>query len=257
MARGSSADDGGNPMDQQRLDDGGGWRLWAAALGWVGLLVAVGGGLLAVDRALPARFFAGVTGGLILVAVVVGWSIRRTGGRSITLATVVTLVRGASLAAFSGVLAIGVPFDPLPWLPAGLFALAAGLDPVDGAIARRTDAVSDLGGRLDTEMDGLTVLLGTVGVVAGGLVPAVFLLVGLARYAFVVGIWLRRRRGRPVGELPPSRLRRVLGGLAMATIWLALLPVVDPTVSRPVALAVFVPFLLNFGRDWLSVSGRR
>lgn len=232
---------------------------WVTTTLWIGLLVAGGVGLLAAgwERKLSSTFLRGVGGGLLTVSVVVGWALRRTDEQSITLATMVTLSRGAALAVFAGVVAVGVPFRLLPWLPAGLFALAAGLDPVDGAIARATDSVSALGGRLDTEIDGLTVLLGTVAVVAGDLVPAVFLLVGLARYAFVVGIRCRQRWGLPVYDLPPSQLRRVLGGLSMATIWMALLPIVEPAVSRPVALVVVVPFVLNFGRDWLAVSGRR
>ena len=236
--------------------DGSAGRRRSATTLWLGLLVGVTVTLLAVGlRAVPSgRFLAGVAGGLAVVAAVATRPIGRTDSR-LTLATTLTLGRGAALAVLAGFLLVGAA--PVEWLPAALFAVAAGLDAVDGAVARATDAVTDLGARLDTEMDGLTVLLGSLLLVSKGLAPAVFLGVGLARYGFVAGIRLRQRRGLPVFDLPPSRLRRLLGGLAMSTIWVALLPVVDATLSRPLSLVVLVPFLGNFGRDWLAVSGRR
>jgi|AntDeeMetagen681_2_1112603.scaffolds.fasta_scaffold00080_34 CDP-diacylglycerol--glycerol-3-phosphate 3-phosphatidyltransferase len=239
------------------LDRSAGWQRWPTPLLGIGLLVVASVWLLQVrlGPGLSPAFLTGVAGGLVTVSVPVGWAVSRT-DEPITLATAVTLGRGAALAVFAGFVAAGLPAGRVAWLPAVLFAIAAGLDTVDGAIARATDSVSELGARLDTEMDGLTVLLGTVLIVAADLVAPVFLLVGLARYLFVFGCWLRRRRGRPVGDLPPSQLRRVLGGLAMATIWLALLPVTGPSVTRPVAVVVLLPFVLNFSRDWLAVSGR-
>jgi len=245
-------------MGEQPADRWGGWQRWSASTLWIGLLVGTAVGVLTVgwETQPSPPFLLGVGGGLVAVLAAVGWPISQADGQSITAATVVTLSRGAALAVLAGFLAVGLPASQGVWLPAVLFGLAAGLDAVDGLIARATNSVSELGGRLDTEMDGLTVLFGTIFVVTADLVPIVFLVVGVARYLFVAGIWLRNRRGLPVEGLPPSQLRRVLGGLAMATIWLALLPVSGPAVSRPVALAVSVPFVLNFCRDRLAVSGQ-
>jgi CDP-diacylglycerol--glycerol-3-phosphate 3-phosphatidyltransferase len=246
-------------MGEQTADRWGRWQRWSATTLWIGLLVVTALGLLigGWEIAPLGRFLAGVAGGLVAVSVVIGRPISRANRQPITVATAVTLGRGAALAVFAGFLPVGLPPGQFVWLPAGLFALAAGLDAVDGRLARRMGSVTDLGGRLDTEIDGLTVLFGAVFVVTADLVPAVFLLVGIARYLFVFGIWLRKQRGLTVDPLPPSQLRRLLGGLAMGAIWLALLPVPGATVSRPFALAVFVPFVLNFSRDWLAVSGRR
>ncbi|ELY86506.1 CDP-alcohol phosphatidyltransferase [Natrialba hulunbeirensis JCM 10989] len=147
------------------------------------------------------------------------------------------------------------PGAGLQWAPAILFAVAALLDAVDGWLARRTDSVTDLGARLDLEMDGLVVLVGaTVGVLAGVL-PLVFLAVAGARYVFVAGLWWRARCGQPTTELPPSHVRRVLGALAMLAIFVALVPTVDTATSRAFAAVVAVPFLANFGRDWLVAAG--
>ncbi len=235
----------------------GGLRQWSAAALWVTVLAGTAAAVLLESVGNASRFISGVGGGLLVITAITGWCITRLETVSITLPTVLTLARGAALAVFVGLLATDIPSGVLAWLPAVLFGFAAGGDAFDGALARATDSVSELGARLDTETDGLTVLFGTVFVVRFELVPAVFLLVGLARYAFIAGIWHRERRGLPVYDLPPSQLRRLLGGAAMVTIWIALLPVVPISVTRPLAVVVAVPFLINFTRDWFAVSGRR
>lgn len=233
-------------------------RTLATATVWLTALVGTVVGVLVVwDVARSAQFLLGVGGGYLAVVVTTGWCTTRPESTAITVPTALTLARGAALSVFAGFLATGLPSGTMAWMPALLFGFAAGGDAVDGALARATNSVSALGAQLDTEMDGLTVLFGTVVVVWAGLVPALFLLVGLARYAFVFGIWRRKRRGLTVYDLPPSQLRRLLGGSAMVTIWIALLPVVPTAVSRPLAVGVAVPFVLNFTRDWLAVSGRR
>lgn len=233
-----------------------GWRQWSISLGWITVLAGATTGLIVGSNGVDSvRFVGGVSVGLLAVSGVTGWCLGRAADGSITLPTTLTLARGAALAVFAGFLSISQ--ESLAWMPALLFGIAAAGDAVDGALARATDSVSDLGGRLDTEMDGLVVLVGTLVVVADGRVPTVFLLVGLARYAFVFGIWQRKRRGLAVYELPPSQLRRLLGGTAMSTIWVALLPVVPTAWAWLLAAVVFVPFVFNFTLDWLAVSGRR
>jgi len=234
------------------------WRQWSVSTLWVTTLVGVATGVLVSSNLVDStRFIGGVSVGLLVVSGVVGLLLRRVEDGSITLPTVLTLARAAALVVFAGFLSTGLPAGPLAWVPAILFGIAAAGDAIDGALARATDSVSALGGRLDTEIDGLTVLFGTLVVVAIGRVPTVFLIVGFARYAFVFGLWRRTRRGLAVYELPPSQLRRLLGGAAMVTIWIALLPVVSTEHSRLLATIVLGPFLINFVGDWLSVSGRR
>ncbi|SDK25822.1 CDP-alcohol phosphatidyltransferase family protein [Natronorubrum texcoconense] len=176
----------------------------------------------------------------------------------VTLATWVTVVRGAAVAVLAGFVVAGPPAGTgiVSWVPAALFAVAAALDAIDGVLARATDSVTDLGARLDVEIDALVVLVGTIVAVVDGALPSVFLAVGAARYLFVAGQWWRTHRGRPVSALPPNRFRRPLGALAMLAIWLALVPVLAETVMRAVAIAVAVPFLANFCWDWLAVSER-
>lgn len=207
-----------------------------------------------------AAFAFGVATTLSIELVVVWRALEATrsdaGWPRITLATVVTIGRGSVLAVLAGFLFVEVPAGPTAWLPGALFATAAVLDGVDGRLARATDSVSELGRRLDTEMDALTVLVGAALVVSNGLAPVAFLALGLARYAFVAGTHLRRRRGLAVSSLESSRRRRVIGATAMVAIWLALSPIPGRNLSRLVATVVLVPFLLSFARDWLAVTGR-
>lgn len=204
----------------------------------------------------PTTGFLGVVAGvLVLESALLFRTIDRASTRPLTSATWVTLARGGAVAVLAGFLVVPTPDGPAAWAPAILFALAAGLDAVDGLLARATDSATELGARLDVEMDGLIVLVGSVVTVVDDAVPLAFLAVGAARYLFVLGSWWRRRRGRPVLELPPSRVRRPLGALAMAAAWLALAPVPGRTISYAVAAVVTVPFLANFCRDWLAVCG--
>ncbi|MFC6753906.1 CDP-alcohol phosphatidyltransferase family protein, partial [Halorubrum tibetense] len=66
----------------------------------------------------------------------------------------------------------------------------------------------------------------------------------------------RRHRGLAVADLAPSQFRRATGAVIMSTVFLALLPVPGPELSRTIAWLVSVPVLAHFLWDWLSVSGR-
>lgn len=222
--------------------------------------IAAATALLALEATWPG---GPTTAFLAVVAVVVALesavfvrTTDRTNPQPLTLATWVTLSRGGAVAVLAGFVLVPSPPAAAAWVPATLFALAAGLDAVDGFVARSTDSTTALGARLDVAMDGLVVLVGSLVAVAGGAAPLAFLAVGAARYLFVLGTWWRERRGRPVLELPPNWFRRPLGALAMVAVWIALLPIPGPTVSYTVATVVMVPFLVNFYWDWLAVTGR-
>ncbi|WP_281194688.1 CDP-alcohol phosphatidyltransferase family protein [Halorubrum sp. F4] len=242
-----------------RFSIGGGWlplvALWAVPTG----LGAAG--LLAVG--LPTVGLGGVAlGGAVALAAirVAAGRARESGGREpVTAATAVTILRASALALLGAYLVV----DPTAtaaggngWLAGALFAVAAGGDAVDGAVARATDAVTELGAELDVEVDGATVLVGAAVAVVAGAAPVVFLAVGLARPAFAYGLRRRRRRGLPTHDLRPSRLRRPIGAATMLATWLALSPVPGEGASRLFAAAVTVPVVASFVRDWLVASGR-
>ena len=240
-----------------RGDVTGPWRCWTRLVAGTYLVAAGGVVTLEVIRSFPTgRFVGGVLAFTLLTSLTFGRIVRRThresGPQRLTLATWVTVSRAGVLAVLAGF--VFIPSDATGWLAGGLFALAAVLDAVDGRLARMTDSITELGGRVDTEVDGLTVFLGSLLAVLAGTAPVAFLLVGIARPTFAVGCWWRRRNGRPVAPLPSSRLRGSLGASAMVVIWLALLPVPGAERSWLLTTAVAVPFLINFGRDWLAVT---
>ena len=224
------------------------------ALAWVGGLTLVG-----EDATRTEPFGFGILFGLSVV-VGVTWvtfeTVSHEADTRLSLPTTITLTRASLVVVLFGFVLVEPPAAPTSWIPGALFAAAAVLDLVDGAVARATDATSETGARLDVEIDALTVLIGAALAVRYGMAPLVFLAVGVARYAFVAGIRLRRRRGLAVHELGASTVRRGVGAVAMATIWLALLPIPGQAASRALATVVVVPFLFAFLRDWLVVSGR-
>lgn len=170
--------------------------------------------------------------------------------------TLLTIARGILIAFLAGFLLLPQPTESLVWLPAALYGTAALADYADGTVARLADHVTTLGARLDTEFDALGILIAPLLAVLYGQLPVWYLTVSVARYLFVAGRWLRRRRGLPVSDLPPRRSRRVLAGLQMAFVALALSPAVGTPLTTAGAALVAAPFVAGFVRDWLHVSGR-
>lgn len=173
-----------------------------------------------------------------------------------TAASMLTAIRGSAVVVLGGFLVAARPSGSSAWIPALLFGTAALLDAADGQIARRTNTVTPFGSRVDVEVDALALLVGVVVAIQYGAVPAIFMLVGVARYAFLGGIVWRRLTSKPTRELPPSQVRRVLGATMLCVVFLALAPLPERTVTRWLGFVSIIPFLLWFLRDWLVVSTR-
>lgn len=166
-----------------------------------------------------------------------------------------TILRGILVAFMFGFIASPRPDGWLAWLPASLYTVAAIVDPLDGYFARVTNHATRLGERLDLKLDGLGVLIAAMLVVRYGQAPAWYLLVGLARYIFVAGIWLRERLGMPVYELSESAHRRPFAGAQMGLLAVIMWPIFAPPGTYLVATLFAVPFLAGFGWDWLAITG--
>lgn len=166
-----------------------------------------------------------------------------------------TFMRGMLTAALAGFLFLPPPPGWLAWLPGLLFTTAVTADLFDGYLARRSNHVTRLGEMLDMRLDGLGVLIGAILLVQYGKAPPFYLLVGLARYVFIAGIWLRQHLGKPVYDLAPSSSRRPFAGAQMGFIGIALFPFFSPPGTTLVAACFALPFLVGFLRDWLAVSG--
>ncbi len=171
------------------------------------------------------------------------------------LGTSFTMLRGVMIAWTAGFILSPRPPSLLAWAPAVLYTTAILLDLMDGYAARVEDHLTRLGAALDTELDALGLLVGVSLAVWYGILPPLFLLVGVARYAFQLGIWVRMRRSLPVFELPRSASRRPIAGLTMGFTSAMLWPIVTPPGSIIAGLIFLVPFTASFGRDWLVVSG--
>jgi CDP-diacylglycerol---glycerol-3-phosphate 3-phosphatidyltransferase len=166
-----------------------------------------------------------------------------------------TLLRSVLVAGMMGFLLLPRPQGWLYWLPGILYTVSDIADFFDGYVARRTNHATKLGEILDMSFDGVGVLAACILAVQYGQVPGWYLLIGAARYLFVLGMALRTRLGRPNYPLPPSRSRRVFAGLQMGFLAGILLPIFTPPGTWIAATLFGAPVLFGFIRDWLSVSG--
>jgi CDP-diacylglycerol--glycerol-3-phosphate 3-phosphatidyltransferase len=130
--------------------------------------------------------------------------------------TMLSILRGALIVWMAGFLAVPRLAGAAAWIPGLIFAAAISADYLDGYLARRQGMVTKLGEWLDINLDGAAVLAGILIALHAQVLPVWYLLVGLARYIFLLGIWLRVRLNRPVYELRESARRR---SLADGTRW--------------------------------------
>ena len=183
-------------------------------------------------------------------------ALRRPNGsrlESLGLANGITLARAALIAGVAGFAVVSVEGN-LRWLPALGYGTAVALDAVDGAVARSVGVETRLGERLDMAVDTTGFLVVPIVAVAWGSLPVWYLSLSAARYCYLGGCALWRRRGGTVGDLPPSRLRRPLAALQMVFITFALVPVAPTALVWTLAPVVLIPSLAVFGRDWIAVT---
>ncbi len=167
----------------------------------------------------------------------------------------ITLGRGLLLAGLAGFLTSPLPDGFFAWLPGMLYLTAGLLDYFDGYLARRTNQVTVLGEILDIRLDSLGVFAAALLAIQYGQLPYWYLLVAFARYIYLFGLWLWRRAGFEVHELPPSVSRRLFAGLQMGFLTVMLLPLFSPPGTHIAALLFALPFLVGFTRDWLYAAG--
>lgn len=171
------------------------------------------------------------------------------------LANGITITRAVLIAALGGFVFLPPERGWAAWAPGLLYLVAAIMDYLDGYAARITRRTSQLGEALDMQWDSIGVLAGALILVVYGQAPVLYLLVGVARYWFLFGLWVHRRRGLPVLNLPTSRFRRPLAGVQMGYIAVALLPVFAPPFTWIAAVLFMLPHQAGFIRDFVSVTG--
>lgn len=211
--------------------------------------------------AYPERWLM-LAGSMLLVAMtILGGNLRhnRRGEHGPLLPTLgygngLTLTRGLLLLLLTGFLFSPRPAAPLTWLPAILFTASRLIDCFDGYVARITRHDTKLGAILDIEFDGLDLLVAVLLGVQYGVLPVWYLVLAVSRQLFVLGLWLRRRAGKPNRDLPPSDNRRVIAAYQTGFISVMLWPVFTPPLSTLASVLFAIPLIYSFGRDWLVVS---
>jgi phosphatidylglycerophosphate synthase len=167
------------------------------------------------------------------------------------LANALTLFRAAGAAVFAALaLEPGLLAGPRAWWGLVGATLLLALDGADGWISRRQRTASPFGARFDMETDSLLILaLAALALGLGKAGPWVLGL-GLLRYGFVLAGWLLPALARP---LPPSRRRRAVCALQVATLGLLLAPPLGPPLSAALAAAAFAALAASFDVDvaWL------
>ena len=173
----------------------------------------------------------------------------------------ITLLRAGAIVGLAGFLPAAIQRDRalsgwLLWAPGIIYLGISLADLADGFVARKQARETELGKRLDIESDAAGILVASLVAVALGRLPAIYLLVGLAYYPFILGIWMRKKRDLPVIALRPRPYARIIAGFQMGLVGLSLLPVFNPAFTHLAAMIFMTPLLLGFGRDWLVVSCR-
>jgi CDP-diacylglycerol--glycerol-3-phosphate 3-phosphatidyltransferase len=166
-----------------------------------------------------------------------------------------TIMRGLLMSMMAGFLFLPWPSGWLGWVPAMLYFSADVADFMDGYAARKTNHATLLGARLDMEFDGLGILAVTLLAVWFGQLPWWYLLIGLARYFFIFGLWLRKRRNMPIHDMPHSWHRRIFAGFQMSFMSVVLWPII-PAWGATIAGTLFaLATSASFLRDWFIVIG--
>lgn len=166
-----------------------------------------------------------------------------------------TLTRGLLTCLLAGFLFNPQPSGSLTWMPALLYTCERLLDYFDGFVARITERETKLGTILDMEFDGLGLLIAVGLAIQYDKLPVWYLVLGLGRQLFVLGMWIRQRWHKPNYDLPPSDHRRLIAGFQTTFISVTLWPTLSNQVSLFAGYLFALPLIFSFGRDWLVVSG--
>ena len=131
---------------------------------------------------------------------------------------------------------------------------ALALDGVAGWLARRTKMTSDFGARVDMEVDALIAALLSLALLQSGTVGAAILLLGFARYAFVLATFVWPWLG---AVLPESQRRKAVCVLQIGTLVALLLPVFVDNFATALVTASVLALLYSFTVDILWLAKRR
>ncbi len=219
----------------------------AVAVGLGGAALLAGAtlvaGTLPLDAAFPARVLSVYVpvAAAVLAAVPPGPPRRRFG-----LPNSLTLSRALAACLLAGFIGVDGITAGTAWLLAGAGTVALLLDAADGWAARRTGQATRFGARFDMEVDALLLLaLSLLALQLGQAGPWV-LLIGLARYLFLLarGLWPRLR-----AELAPSRRRKAVCVAQGVVLVACLTPLLQPPLTSAALGLCLLALVISFAAD--------
>jgi phosphatidylglycerophosphate synthase len=198
-----------------------------------------------------AGWIAGLVTGSAATALIVT-ARRRSDQPAMFPADWVTLTRALLVAGVAGLVADSfvrpVPVTALVTLS----SVALVLDAVDGQVARRTGTATEVGARIDGEVDAFLILLLSIFVAQdyGGWVLAI----GAARYALLVAGWFIPWLAAP---LPPRYWGKVVAAVQGIVLTVAASGLLDRRVGMIAVAAALLLLAESFGRNviWLYRTG--
>jgi CDP-diacylglycerol---glycerol-3-phosphate 3-phosphatidyltransferase len=247
----------GNSLSRLRIS-------WFAYLISSAVILAFGYGVLRANWGDHNAFrWLGISSFALILFMVILWSLLQDNftRENHTLSPVfgagtnLTIMRGILIAMLMGFVFSSRPGNWLVWVPGCLFTLAILADYFDGYLARLSNHTTHLGENLDTNLDGWAILTGSILLIQYGQAPWWFILVGLARFIFLGGIWLRQQFELPVYQLEESVTRRAFAGAQMGLIAILLLPIFSPPGTYWAATIFAIPFIVGFLLDWMRSTG--
>jgi len=209
---------------------------------------------LAATVGLSAAGWLTGTAYAVVLTVVLGAGLRRTGMRALGPANAVTLGRATLVGGVTAlvVTSFSAPV-PLPLLVA-LVGVALALDGVDGQVARRTNSTTRLGARFDMEVDAFLILV--LSVFIAGTFGWWTIAMGAFRYVFVAASWAWPWLNAP---LPPKFSRKVVAAMQGVVLVVATASLLPEAVAFLAVAAALAALTWSFGRDvqWLWAAERR
>src|SRR5215469_5813487 len=164
----------------------------------------------------------------------------------------VTLTRALLIAGVAGLVADSFVRPLSVTALVTLSTVALVLDAVDGQVARRTGTVTELGARIDGEVDAFLILLLSIAVSQdyGGWV----LVIGAARYALLLAGWLIPWLAAP---LPPRYWGKVVAAVTGIVLTVAASGLLDRRTGMIAVAAALLLLAESFGRAviWLYRNG--
>jgi phosphatidylglycerophosphate synthase len=203
----------------------------------------------------PAGWLAG-TAYAVVLAVVLGAGLRRSGMRALGPANAVTLGRATLVGGVTALVVTSFTAPvPLPVLVT-LVGVALALDGVDGQVARRTNSTTKLGARFDMEVDSFLVLVLSIAV--AGTFGWWTIAMGAYRYVFVAASWAWPWLNAPLLPRFSRKVVAAVQGVALVVATASLLP---EAVAFVVLAAALATLTWSFGLDvqwlWHAESRRR